>query len=343
MSSIFNKGCVFIKQKLTEVISSRWLIPLALTLLLLIITLLENFIFSGGAAANGEGQGTALYSPPPNLLEIQEEVAVVKNLVYSESKDAQLDIYHPADVDESLPLVLWIHGGGYVGGSKDSRQDYGMALAHEGYVVANIDYALAPEQLYPGPVFQANEALAFLEEYVHLYGGDFSRVFFGGDSAGAQIASQLAAAVSNESLADDMNFEPAITADAVKGVLLMCGLYNMDTVRATGFQNIDVFLSAYTGVTPFESFAAIDQLSTVQHITEDYPPAFITVGDADPFASQSKELATALRENGVAADALFFDGTGKSLLHEYQYSLHTEEGQYALERTTGFMDRQSGE
>lgn len=336
MSSFLNKGCVRIKQNLTAAIPLKWLLPLVLTALLVVLTIMENFIFSEDASASPDSQGTAIYSPPPNFLEIQEEVTVVKNLVYSDSEHALLDIYRPADMAENLPLVLWIHGGGYVGGSKDSRQDYAMALAHEGYVVANIDYALAPEQLYPGPIFQANEALAFLEQYAHLYGADFSRVFFGGDSAGAQIASQLAAAVSNEELAADMAFQPAIAADSVKGVLLMCGLYNMDTVRATGFQNIETFLSAYTGTVPFESFEHIDQLSTVQHITEDYPPAFITVGDADPFVSQSKELVAALEAENVAVDTLFFNGNG--LLHEYQYSLHTKEAQLAFEWTIAFMD-----
>lgn len=272
-----------------------------------------------------------------DLEKIQKEVNVVKDLVYSDKEDSLLDIYYPAEGGENLPVILWIHGGGFVGGSKDSRQEYGMALAHAGYVVANIDYALAPEQLYPGPVVQANEALGYLQLHAEKYGGDMSRVFIGGDSAGAQISSQVAAVISNKGLAQDMDIMPAVQPEQLKGALLFCGLFNMETVRATGFPNIDNFLSAYIGAKPFESFENIDQLSTVNHLTPAYPSVFITVGDADPLASQSVELAEALEASNVAVDSMFFIGTEKQLKHEFQYALDTIDGQETLARALDFL------
>ncbi|WP_223637506.1 alpha/beta hydrolase [Planococcus sp. 4-30] len=315
----------------------KWIVFFTLIALLFAVVVFEEITSSPDASASIQISGSAAFSPPPDIHEINERVKVVKNLVYSDSKNSLLDIYHPKDASASMPVILWIHGGGYVGGSKDSRQDYAMALADAGYVVANIDYALAPASLYPGPVLQANQALAFMQLHAAEYGGDMERVFVGGDSAGAQIASQVAALISNVELAKTMAIQPAIANSQLQGALLLCGLYNLDTVRATAFPNIDLFLTAYTGAEPFESFPRIDELSTVQHISPNFPPVFITVGDADPFVSQSAELVELLQANEVQVSSVFFESTQKNLKHEYQYDLSTEDAQSTLEKTLQFL------
>ncbi|MBT2581451.1 alpha/beta hydrolase [Planococcus sp. ISL-109] len=281
--------------------------------------------------------GSAIYSPPPNIAEVVSQVEVVKDIRYHESDNAFMDFYYPKDATGPLPVVLWIHGGGFIGGSKDSRQDYGMVLANEGYLVANIDYALAPGQLYPGPVIQANEALRFLQQSAAQYGGDMKRIFVGGDSAGAQIASQLAALQSNPALAETMNLAPAVSSEQLRGALLFCGLYDMQTVRDSGFPNIDFFLNAYTGAESFEAFGNIHEMSTIQHVTSDYPDVFISAGDADPLEPQSVALADSLRFRGVDVTDVFFRDTDKNLKHEYQYALDTNDGQETLGKTLDFL------
>jgi len=281
--------------------------------------------------------GSAIYSPPPNIAEITSHVNVVKDIPYHESDNASMDLYYPTDATGPLPVILWIHGGGFIGGSKDSRQDYGMTLANAGYLVANIDYALAPVQLYPGPVIQANEALKFLSGSAAQYGGDMERIFVGGDSAGAQIASQLAALQTNPNLAEMMGLSPAVSSAQLRGALLFCGLYDMETVRESGFPNIDSFLNAYTGAESFETFGNIHEMSTIQHVTPAYPDVFISAGDADPLEPQSVALADSLRIKGVDVTDVFFRGTDKNLKHEYQYALDTNDGQETLQKTLEFL------
>ncbi|WKA55108.1 alpha/beta hydrolase [Planococcus shixiaomingii] len=315
----------------------KWRVLLCTLFVIFTIVSTEQIATSVNVSASDQIRGSAVFSPLPNMEAIEKEVHVIKDLAYGKTKNSLLDIYHPIHTTEPLPVILWIHGGGYVSGSKDSRQNYGMALANAGYVVANIDYALAPDQLYPGPVLQANAALEFLALHAKEYGGDMSRIFIGGDSAGSQIASQIAAVISNKTLAKAMDIQPAIQSQYLQGALLMCGLYNMETVRATGFPNIDLFLNTYTGSDQFESFSRIHELSTVNQITPDYPPVFITVGDGDPFSSQAQELVQALESENVAVDSVFFEGSGKGLKHEYQYALDTVDGQETLEKTLNFL------
>ncbi|MDE4084901.1 alpha/beta hydrolase [Planococcus maritimus] len=285
--------------------------------------------------------GSAIYSPPPNFAEVASHVEVIKDIRYHASDNAFMDLYYPADATGPLPVILWVHGGGFIGGSKDSRQDYGMTLANAGFLVANIDYALAPGQLYPGPVIQANEALKFLSGSAAQYGGDMERVFVGGDSAGAQISSQVAALQTNPDLAETMGLSPAVSSEQLRGAILFCGLYDMATVRESGFPNIDFFLNAYTGAESFETFGNIHEMSTIQHVTPAYPDVFISAGDGDPLEPQSVALANNLRLKGVDVTDVFFRGTDKNLKHEYQYALDTNDGQETLQKTLDFLIEKS--
>lgn len=305
--------------------------------LLFFLVIAEQLTVPTDVSASKKGSGSSAYAPPVNILEIEQNVLVKKDLIYSGLDNSLLDIYYPKEMTSPLPVILWIHGGGYIGGSKNSRQDYGMALANEGFVVANIDYALAPEQLYPGPIIQANAAIEFLQTHAKAYGGDMSRLFIGGDSAGAQISSQLAAVISNPVLAETMGITPAADAETLRGAMLFCGLYNMETVRATAYPRIDLFLNTYTGMERFEMHSRIDELSTVNHVTSDYPPVFISSGDADRLTSQSIELADVLEAQGVSVDRVFFADSNKGLGHQYQFTLNTEDAQATFEKTVSFL------
>lgn len=331
----------FMKKTAMFMLNKIWIFPLFISLLLLAFFSLEDIVTSKDAVASREPAGSAGFAPPPYIEEIRAEVTVIPDLIYEESSGALLDLYIPATLDKPVPVILWIHGGGYVGGSKDSRRDYAMTLAHNGYLVANMDYGLAPEQLYPGPVFQANAALEYLQEHAGDFGGDMNRVFIGGDSAGAQIASQLSALISNSGLADRMEIMPALDPEKLRGALLFCGLYNMATVSDTGFPNINYFLNTYTGTDAFASFPHLEELSTVRHITPDFPDTFISVGDGDPLAPQSVELAKTIRSQGVTVETMFFEGTGKNLQHEFQYALDTLDAQKTLNGTLNFLSAKS--
>jgi acetyl esterase/lipase len=238
-------------------------------------------------------------------------------------------------------VIMWIHGGGFIGASKEQTKAYAMTLANAGYVVANINYDLAPAHKYPDPVLQGNQALKYLRENVGQYGGDINRLFLGSNSSGSQIASQLAALLSNKEFSDAMGIQPSVGNDQLKGVLLYDGAYDMRTVRATHLPGLGLFLWSYTGVRNFESYDRIGELSTVDHITPDYPPVFLTVGDADPLEPQSLELIQVLKEDGVEQEAVLFTGTHAHLGHDYMMDLDSGPAQRTLGKALDFLDRHS--
>jgi acetyl esterase len=112
---------------------------------------------------------------------------------YGDQQDMLLDVVRPASATGRLPLLLWVHGGGWVGGSKDELTSYFKLIASHGDVVAGPRYSLAPGHRYPTPLRQMMRALEYLQANAGRYQIDPDRIAIAGDSAGAQIAARLAA------------------------------------------------------------------------------------------------------------------------------------------------------
>jgi acetyl esterase/lipase len=98
-------------------------------------------------------------------------------------------------------------------------------------------------------------------------------------------------------------------------------------------------LWAYLGEKEFEDDPRLDAFTVSRHVKAAFPPAFISVGNADPLAPQSYALAEALKARGATVDTLFFPADhAPPLNHEYQFNLDTDAGQLALERLVAFLD-----
>jgi acetyl esterase/lipase len=320
----------------------RWIIPGISIVLILLVFVIGQFTPVITAYLMKPLINHTKGTPPKNMETIKSQVNVVKNLVYEPRIDNSLmDIYYPKNAESQLPVILFTFGGGFIGNSKEYSQNFGMALANEGFVVANIDYALAPKHKYPTPIIQANEALHYLQEHIGQYHGDKNRIFLGGDSSGAQIASQTAAVITNQVLAKTMKLEPFVNQHQLKGVLLYCGAYNFDTLRAAHAFMMDTFIWAYTGEKNYEAWARIDEMSTVKQVTPDYPPVFLTDGNKDRLEQQTKELADVLIKNNVEVESVLYDDTDYNLGHDYQFIMDTAPAQMTFEKTVAFLKKHS--
>jgi acetyl esterase/lipase len=251
---------------------------------------------------------------------------------------SHIDVYRPVhSTSAALPMILWVHGGGFISSSAETVADYAILLAASGYVVASLDYTLAPEAHHPVPVRQASAALAYLQDNASAWGGDASSLFIGGDSAGAQIASETAGAQTLPDLAEKDGVARVLRPHTLRGAIFFCGLYDMTTVGATGFPALRTYLWAYTGHRDWLTYPGIDRLSATAHVDSAYPPTFLSVGDTDPFRTQAVEFANALAAADVPVTTLFWDGTGAGLGHEYQFDLTLPQARQALMQTLQFL------
>src|SRR4051794_20964009 len=143
---------------------------------------------------------------------VPKDISVQDELSYSPGdRHAVFDLFTPANGNMPLPAIVWVHGGGFVAGSRSYLSNYLQILAARGFVTVAIDYTLAPTARFPTPVRQANTALAYIVANAQRFNIDPARIFLAGDSAGAQIAAQTALIISDPDYARRVGIEPGMT------------------------------------------------------------------------------------------------------------------------------------
>jgi len=263
------------------------------------------------------------------------------------STDTTLDMFTVANEGEQLPTVVWVHGGAWISGSSANVDPYMRILASEGYTAIALNYSLGPERTYPTAVEQLNDALAYILDHAADLSVDPDKIVLAGDSAGSQLASQLATLVTNDEYAELLGIDPAITSDQLVGTVLNCGVYDLRAMAdlnglvAWGFK---VALWSYTGTKDWSAEYPGATMSTIEFATEHFPPTFISGGNGDGLTwLQGIPMAQRLRSLDVDVTALFWPAQHEPALeHEYQFHLDLPEAQQALAETIAFLDRVTG-
>ena len=118
-------------------------------------------------------------------------VSKVRNITYSKSNDLKLDVYSPRKIKEPKPVMIFIHGGSWRAGSKKLYRFFGKGLARKKTVGVIIDYRLSPLTDNEGMMHDAAEAVKWVKQNISRCGGDSTKIFISGHSAGAQMAALL--------------------------------------------------------------------------------------------------------------------------------------------------------
>lgn len=130
----------------------------------------------------------------------QAGIEMIPDVAYGPHPVAhRLDIYRPRYAPRPLPVLLYIHGGGFVVCSKETHR--GIALlkaARPGYLVFNINYRLAPAYRFPGAIEDACAAYRWVVANAARYGGDPQRIVVAGESAGGNLSLGVAIAATYE-------------------------------------------------------------------------------------------------------------------------------------------------
>lgn len=256
--------------------------------------------------------------------------------------DTTFDLYSPAGTTEALPTVVWIHGGAWISGGKQNVDPYVQILAAEGFTTVALNYTVAPEATYPTALIQLNDALAHLTENAAEYNIDPTRIVLAGDSAGAQLASQLATMSTNSDYAELVGIDPSLDADQLAGMVLNCGIYDVSGIpnaAGLGGYGFRIALWAYQGDKNWADTRGGQEMSTIDSVTADFPQTWISGGNADPLtANQSQPFAAKLQGFGVPVTTVFYpEDHEPALQHEYQFKLEGADAQSALASTIEFL------
>ena len=218
--------------------------------------------------------------------------------------------------------------------------NYCKILAGQGFVVISIDYTIAPEAKYPTPIKQLNTALAYISSNPNIFHADTTFFVLAGDSGGSMISAAAANVITSPSYADLTKIKPGLNPEQLKGMLLYCGIYEIDNLNMEGAFGsfLKSVMWAYFDSKDISNDAYAKTASVTNFLTSAFPPTFISAGNNDPLMPQSKILSEKLAAKGVSIDTLFFPKNHEPPLgHEYQFKLD-EAGKIALDLSLKFIN-----
>jgi acetyl esterase/lipase len=235
----------------------------------------------------------------------------LSNLTYTTpaSGAVLLDLYLPEKTpDHPLPVVMWIHGGGWKRGSKDNCPL--LWLAAEGYAVASINYRLSWLARWPAQLDDVRTAIRWLRTNAPKYQLDSARIAVAGGSAGGHLAAVAGTLVPPAN-------EPV--SSRVGAVIDLYGPSDLLTspTNLPGPGKTDADLAQSNGAKLLGGIVRdrpelARQASPLYHVSKDDPPFLIFHGDKDPQVplDQSQRLHAKLRETGVPAELIVLPGAG---------------------------------
>ncbi len=225
-----------------------------------------------------------------------------------------LDLYQPASAGPH-PLVIYIHGGGWVGGH--TRHSGALTnfpavlakLAAEGFVVASLEYRLAAEAPFPAQLQDVRAALRFLRAGAAKYRIDGGRVAVWGGSAGGHLAALLA------TTCGDASFDPSpapARSDCVQGVAAWYPVLDVERQAERG----DGALSRLLDCRGPCDVARLRRASPVAFVKRDTPPFLLIHGEGDKTVdvSQSRIGEAKLKAAGVPVEAIYLPGVDHSFI-----------------------------
>ena len=249
---------------------------------------------------------------------------------YTPGSDRQtLDVFAPRKARD-LPVVIFVHGGGWFMGDKNMfgfHRAVGRFLARHGYVAVLINYRLSPAVKHPEHVKDVARAVKWVRANITTYGGDPDRIVLSGHSAGAHLASLLAT---------DETYLKGADRKALRGVVSVSGVYRIpdqeDCARvvsdallgfpALGDKHIDDAIRSIPGMVrmmpklnPFRLAFGDDpdvrkQASPLSHVRKGLPPFLILYAENELplLGEQAREFGKALKDAGDEEQVCRIDG-----------------------------------
>ncbi|WP_218569562.1 MULTISPECIES: alpha/beta hydrolase [Gammaproteobacteria] len=243
-------------------------------------------------------------------------------------------LYLPANTgEETLPIVLFIHGGGFVAGDLDSYDPMLTGLANRtGAAVLSVDYRLAPENPFPAGLEDAYAVLKWAAKNASSFGADGSRIAISGDSAGGNIAAATAM------LARDRH------GPKLKAQLLMYPTVSnkMDTpswkeLGETHFPTREINSKVIDAYVPAGTSHYAPLVAPLWGDHQKLPPALIIVGNLDPLRDEDKDYAEKMRLAGGEAQVIVYPNAQHGFVQFYQQKDKNPDGEVALADGARFL------
>ena len=251
-------------------------------------------------------------------------VQVIRDVEYLQSGNPRhrLDIYRPSKSVGTVPIVIYMHGGGFNLLSKNTHWLMGLAFARAGYLVFNVDYRLAPQNPFPAAVSDTCAALEWVAKNAEAYGGDLGRLVFAGESAGGNLATALTICCCYrrpEPFAQRA-FATGLVPTAVAPACAPLQVSNPERLnrkrKLPRWVNdiLEGMNESYIGTLHAHLPGELDLADPLhvferrEHPDRALPAFFVPIGTRDPLLDDTRRLDRALKAMGVECEARYYEG-----------------------------------
>lgn len=246
---------------------------------------------------------------PPKTARIERDLAYVEG----GHERQKLDLYLPADAKGLLPLIIWVHGGGWQSGGKENCLPLRQGYLERGYALASIGYRLSGDAVFPAQIEDCKAAIRWLRAHAKSYALDTQRFAVWGSSAGGHLAALIGTS------GGVAGFDVGTHLDQSSRVQAVCDFYGPTDfqvfVTTPGYEShagADSPESKLLGGRVAEQRETARLANPVTHVSADDPPFLIVHGSADRTVplNQSSLLFDALKKAGVSAHFHTINGAG---------------------------------
>lgn len=290
-----------------------------LSLLISIISYSQSYIDNEGIPRDsfytvyGYYQKELKNYPFIQIAKVETSVKVIcdTDLVYKKigERKLKLDLFYPDVIKNKLPIVIFIHGGGWKSGDKSFQHPMAVKIANEGFLCATVEYRLSPEAIYPAAVYDIKSAIKWIKHKADFYNADSSRVILVGCSSGGHLAA-LCGVTSDYILTD--NDEENFLSAKVSNVIDIDGILDFTHPAESGKDTIGSKPSVgklWLG----KSFSEDPQLwidaSPIKYIDE-HSPAFLFINSSLERFHAGRDNATILFDKfGIKYEIKTFENT----------------------------------
>ncbi len=291
-------------------------------------------------------------------------VTVEKDIVYSD-KNPKVNVldayYNPTSAKwDKYPVVLNIHGGGWIIGDKRNSAGTALQLADNGVFFINMNYGMPPkavgkmfethdpsvshsaDYVWPYPIENAFDALQWIYDNAETYNLDLDNVFLSGDSAGGHLGLCVETALANPEYREKLGLPESPIK--LKGAFLFSGMYDVGYFYGLDMNKVPIarcMMQELTGKKDAKSFDKYDSLIPMSYFTKDMPRTLLVTGMVDLFTiNQSERVKKKLEETGVQVD--FYKGKGLTALHDFQLLTPTRNAYKVMSYTAKWLDEVIG-
>jgi len=250
---------------------------------------------------------------------IPEGIRLVPSLDYGGigSKRQTLDLYLPERVGNAarLPLIVYIHGGGWMVGDKRQAKWRMQAFMESGeYAVASVNYRLSGDDVWPAQIHDCKAALRWLKAHADEYGYNKDRFILVGVSAGGHLAAMLATTENRADLAGNVG-EHLNESDDVAAAVVICGptaLIPLKEATESESRKGGRLISRLLGTPANEQPELARSASPLTYASKKAAPMLLVYGEEDPLVTldHGVEFHDALRDAGAKAVLLRVAGAG---------------------------------